>query len=94
VSEIAIAIDGRPAPMNVYPERLPECQCRENARRMVALHPELIYVEGWLVWTRPDPFEPHRLDHAWNETPDGEIVDATAWAYDNLRPFRYERADA
>ena len=42
--------------MSSYPERLPECCCRENARLMTALHPELRYVEGWLVFARPDPF--------------------------------------
>jgi hypothetical protein len=61
---------------------------------MVALHPELRYVEGHLVFPRPDPFEEFRLAHAWNETPDGVIVDATGWAYDNLRPFRYQRDGA
>jgi hypothetical protein len=78
--------------MGSYPERLPECHCRQNARRMVTLHPELRYVEGWLVFARPDPFEPYRLEHAWNVAPDGEVVDSTAWAYDGLRPFRYQAA--
>ena len=77
--------------MGSYPERLPECHCRQNARRMVTLHPELRYVEGHLVFPLADPFGEHRLEHAWNETPDGVIVDATGWAYDDARPFRYER---
>jgi hypothetical protein len=32
-----------------YRERLPECSCFENAREMVKRHPELRYVEGWLI---------------------------------------------
>ena len=43
-----------------YPERFPECHCLENARRMAELHPELAVVEGFLVFRRPDPFEPFR----------------------------------
>jgi hypothetical protein len=76
------------------PERLPACNCWENARGMVRQHPELRYVSGYLVFPRPEPFEDHRLEHAWCETPDGVVVDPTGWAYDNLRPFRYEPGDA
>jgi hypothetical protein len=78
--------------MSSYPERLPECQCHQNARQMVRLHPELRYVEGWLVFPRPEPFEPYKLDHAWNVTADGEVVDSTAWCYANAGQFRYEAA--
>jgi hypothetical protein len=77
-----------------YPERLPECHCWENARLMVALHPELRYVAGHIVVLRADGSEAYRLGHAWNETVDGVIIDATGWAYDRLRPFRYQRACA
>jgi hypothetical protein len=56
---------------------------------MVAAHPELSYVEGWLVFARPDPFEPYLLDHAWNVTPDDQIVDATGWVYGDPPPSRY-----
>lgn len=77
-----------------YPERLPECHCRQNAREMVRRHPELQYVEGYLVFPRPEPFEDFKLEHAWNVIPGGVVVDATGWAYDNARPFRYEPGDA
>jgi hypothetical protein len=73
-----------------YPERLAAGRCQENARRMVTLHPELRYVEGDLVFARPPGFEPFRLEHAWNVTPDGVIIDATGWAYDGLQPFQYQ----
>jgi hypothetical protein len=74
-----------------YPERFPECRCRENARQMVMLHPELRYVEGHLVFPLAEPFGERRMEHAWNVTPDGSVVDSTGWAYENARPFRYER---
>jgi hypothetical protein len=74
-----------------YPERLPACHCHQNAREMVRRHPELRYVEGYLVFPRPEPFSNFRLAHAWNEV-DGRIVDSTAWAYESLRPFSYEPA--
>jgi hypothetical protein len=77
--------------MDGYPERLPECHCQQNARRMAELHPELTVVTGFLVFPRAAGFEDFRLEHAWNEV-DGRIVDATAWAYESLRPFRYEPA--
>jgi hypothetical protein len=67
-----------------YPERLPACHCWGNARLMVQRHPELRYVEGHLVWSRP---------YAWTETPDGQIIDPTGWAYEHMRPLRYERRD-
>jgi hypothetical protein len=73
-----------------YPERFPECHCLENARRMAALHPELAVVEGFLVFPRAAGFEDYRLSHAWNVTKGGTIVDSTGWAYEGLRPFRYE----
>jgi hypothetical protein len=76
--------------MSAYPERFDECNCHANARRMVELHPELRYVEGWLVFPRPEPFEPFKLDHAWNVAPDGTIADPTAWPYHP--PFSYEAA--
>jgi hypothetical protein len=80
--------------MSSYPERFPECHCWANARQMVTLHPELRYVEGHLIFPRPDGSEAYRLEHAWNETPDGVIIDATGWAYDDLRPFRYQPGHA
>jgi hypothetical protein len=34
----------------------------------------------------------HRLAHSWNEAPDGQLVDSTAWAFeDQVLPYRYER---
>jgi hypothetical protein len=76
--------------MSGYPERLPATHCWQNARLMAQRHPELRYVEGWLVIPWPDGSEMFRLEHAWNETPDGSIIDATGWAYDDL-PVRYQR---
>ena len=73
-----------------YPERFAECHCQQNARRMAELHPELAVVHGYLVFPTAAGFEDHRLAHTWNVTPDGAIVDSTGWAYDSLRPFRYE----
>jgi hypothetical protein len=79
--------------MGSYPERFPACHCWENARQMVTLHPELRYVRGYLIFPRPDGTEAFRLEHAWNETPDGVIIDSTGWAYDDLRPS-YQRDHA
>jgi hypothetical protein len=76
--------------MGGYSERLPEGCCHQNARCMAERHPELAYVEGYLVFPLAEPFGDYRLEHAWNETPDGTIVDSTAWPYDP--PFRYEAA--
>ena len=73
-----------------YPERFPDCHCWANARRMAELHPELAVVEGFLVFPRAAGFEDYRLSHAWNVTKGGTIVDSTGWAYEGLRPFRYE----
>jgi hypothetical protein len=53
-----------------YPERFPVGACQQSARWMVKLHPELTYVEGYLVFIEPDGTE-RRMEHAWNETPDG-----------------------
>jgi hypothetical protein len=75
-----------------YPECLPACHCWENARRMAALHPELRYVEGHLVIPRADGLEPYLLEHAWCVAPDGAIIDATAWAYDDFQPLQYQPA--
>ena len=58
---------------------------------MAERHPGLRYAEGYLVFPRPPGYEPHRLAHAWTETPGGDIIDPTAWAYAGLGPFRYER---
>jgi hypothetical protein len=80
---------GQDEPVADYPERFAECHCWENARRMAELHPELAVVEGFLVFPRAAGFEDYRLEHAWNLAPDGTVVDATAWAYEGLRPFRY-----
>jgi hypothetical protein len=79
--------------MSSYPERLPACNCWENARQMVTLHPELSYVAGWLIIPRPDGTEAYRLEHAWNVAPDGSIIDSTGWAYDDLRPVRYQQRE-
>ncbi len=77
--------------MSSYDERLPRGNCRQNARWMVLMHPELTSVEGYLVFTDHDG-QDYRLQHSWNETPDSKIVDSTAWAFEgDVLPFRYER---
>src|SRR6266446_4717519 len=77
--------------MNAYPERFPRGNCHQNARWMVQLHPELSYVQGYLVFTDPGELE-HRVTHAWNETPDGLVVDSTAWAFEGQTlAYRFER---
>jgi hypothetical protein len=73
-----------------YDERFPRNNCFQNARWMVLMHPELIPVEGYLVFTDHDGQE-YPLPHAWNETPDGQRVDSTAWAFEDVLPYRYER---
>lgn len=73
-----------------YSERLSGGNCRENAWWMVAMYPELSYVEGYVVFTESDETE-RRMEHAWNEAPDGRIVDSTAWAFAGTAPYRYER---
>jgi hypothetical protein len=78
------------APETAYPERLPRNNCRQNARWMTLMHPELTQVEGYLVLTDHDGRE-YRTAHTWNETPDGQLVDSTAWAFeDQVLPYRYE----
>jgi hypothetical protein len=74
---------------NVYRERFPRDNCRQNAWWMVAMYPELVYVEGYLVFTELDGTE-RRMEHAWNEAPDGRIVDSTAWAFAEEGPYRYQ----
>jgi hypothetical protein len=77
--------------MTDYPERFPRGNCQQNARWMTLMYPELTSVEGYLVFTEPDGTE-RRLEHAWNETADGRVVDSTAWAFDGQTlPYRYER---
>lgn len=76
--------------MTIYDERLPRNNCFHNARWMVLMYPELSYVEGNLVFTDHDGRE-YRLEHAWNATPDGRLVDSTAWAFEGTLPYRYER---
>ena len=53
------------------------------------MYPELATVEGYLVFTEPDGTD-RRLEHTWNETPDCEVVDSTAWAFGQALPYRYE----
>ena len=72
-----------------YRDRLPRDNCRQNAWRMAAMYPELVYVEGYLVFTEPDGTE-RRMEHAWNEAPGGRIVDSTAWAFAGREPSRYQ----
>jgi len=54
------------------------------------MYPELIYVEGYLVFTEPDGTV-RRMEHAWNETPEGRIVDSTAWAFADRTLSHHER---
>jgi hypothetical protein len=73
-----------------YTERLPAGNCRQNARWMTLMYPELTSVEGYLVFTGPDGTE-RRMEHAWNQAPGGAIVDSTAWAFESeTLPFHYE----
>jgi hypothetical protein len=74
-----------------YHERFAACHCHQNAREMARRHPELRYVEGYLVFPRPEPFADFKLPHAWNETAGGVVVDATGWAYAG-QSFSYEPA--
>ena len=74
---------------NYSRERLPGNNCRQNAWWMVAMYPELAYVEGYLVFTDPDGTE-QRMEHAWNQAPGGRIVDSTAWAFAEEGPYRYQ----
>jgi hypothetical protein len=75
-----------------YDDRLPRNNCFQNARWMVLMHPELVIVDGYLVFTDHDGQE-YRLEHAWNETPDGQLVDSTAWAFEGMTlPCHYERS--
>lgn len=77
--------------MTNYDERLPRNNCFQNAQWMVLMHPELSYVEGYLVFTDHGGRE-YRLLHAWNATPDGQLVDSTEWAFeDQALPYRYEQ---
>lgn len=77
--------------MTEYPERLPRNNCAWNSHVMVLLHPELSFVEGYLVFTSPDGSE-FRMEHCWNAAPDGRVVDSTIWAVDEAGtlPYRYE----
>jgi hypothetical protein len=76
--------------VSAYPERLPRNNCRQNARWMTLMHPELSQVEGYLVLTGHDGAE-WRLEHSWNRAPDGTVVDSTVWAIaGELLPYRYE----
>jgi hypothetical protein len=76
--------------MTTYDERLPRGNCQQNARIMTAMYPELTQAEGYLVLAGPDGTE-FRIEHSWNETPDGQIVDSTAWAREGTGTYRYER---
>jgi hypothetical protein len=75
--------------MTEYTERFSRNNCQQNARLMTLMHPELAVVEGYLVLTDHDGRE-YRTEHSWNETPDGQVVDSTAWAFDETLPYRYE----
>ncbi len=75
---------------DAYPEQFPRNNCQQNARWMALMYPELTRVEGYLVLTDHDGTE-RRVEHAWNETPDGQVVDSTAWAFEGTLPYRYER---
>jgi hypothetical protein len=55
---------------NYARERLSRDNCRQNAWWMVAMYPELTYVEGYLVFTDPDGTG-RRIEHAWNQAPGG-----------------------
>jgi len=57
---------------------------------MTLMHPQLTEAEGYLVLALPDGAE-YRIEHTWNETPDGQIVDSTAWAFEDTGTYRYER---
>jgi hypothetical protein len=71
-----------------YDERLPRGNCQQNARWMTLMHPELSIVDGYLVNTTPDGTD-FRVEHSWNETPDGQVVDSTAWAFEGWGlPYR------
>jgi hypothetical protein len=76
--------------VTAYTERLPARNCRQNARWMAERHGELSIVEGYLVVTDRDGRE-YRTEHTWNETPDGQLVDSTAWTFKVTLPYRYER---
>lgn len=82
--------------MTDYPQ-MPKGTCYQSSRIMAAMYPELSYVEGWMVFTDEDGADiitpsgvPMAIEHAWNVTPDGEIVDSTRDVrFDDL-PRRYE----
>jgi hypothetical protein len=74
-----------------YPERFPRNNCDQNAQWMTMLHPELSVVRGNLVFTDHDGQE-YRMEHVWNQAPDGAVVDSTAWAFEAALPYRYEAA--
>jgi hypothetical protein len=76
--------------MTGYPERFPRGNCRQNARWMTLMYPELVAVDGYLVNTAADGTE-FRVEHTWNQAPDGQLVDSTAWAFEGeALPYRYE----
>lgn len=76
--------------MTDYDEQFPQGFCQVAARCMTEMHPELSYVEGYLVFTSQYGQE-RRTEHCWNETPDGTVVDSVAWNFEDEQPYRYER---
>jgi hypothetical protein len=65
--------------VSIYPV-MPPGTCRESSWILAACYPELEYAEGHrtLILNFPDDrVIRDRIEHAWNVTPDGEIVDAT-----------------
>ena len=74
----------------MYAEKLPRNRCHYNAHLMQAMHPELAVIEGYLILD--DAGTERRMEHWWNQAPDGQRVDSTAWSYDfpGMMPYRYE----
>lgn len=79
-----------------YPDQLPANKCWANTKRMRELHPELRFVKGWLIITGehvPGEVSSRHTPHAWNETADGTVVDATAHNWPPGYSYQYEEAE-
>lgn len=67
--------------MNRYPRGRPG-ECFESSEKLAARYPELRYVEGLRTLDVVDGSSV--IEHAWNELPDGTVIDSTARVVDGL----------
>jgi hypothetical protein len=80
---VRLGLDVTVEDVRTYPT-MPPHTCHQSSRILAWLYPELSYVEGQIVLLDDDGRDvvdrdgrPWSMDHAWNETTAGEIVDST-----------------